>query len=96
MRTPQELSKIQQTDIPDPDAREISRIHKMVHSTNKVCGIGSSPNNQLKHVDHHANKNQAGHEAARNVFTTNNFKLTGQWLSSMNSHLSSNDLGRNR
>ncbi|KAH9454661.1 hypothetical protein Pst134EB_014727 [Puccinia striiformis f. sp. tritici] len=76
MRTPQELSKIQQTDIPDPDAREISRIHKMVHSTNKVCGIGSSPNNQLKHVDHHANKNQAGHEAARNVFTTNNFKLT--------------------
>ncbi|POW11802.1 hypothetical protein PSTT_05044 [Puccinia striiformis] len=36
MGTPQELSKIQKADIPNTNAREISRIHRMVHSTNKA------------------------------------------------------------
>ncbi|KAI7954657.1 hypothetical protein MJO28_005057 [Puccinia striiformis f. sp. tritici] len=50
MGTPQELSKIQKADIPNTNAREISRIHRMVHSTNKARGIGSTARNSAKRV----------------------------------------------
>ncbi|POW00409.1 hypothetical protein PSHT_13042 [Puccinia striiformis] len=41
---------IQKADIPNTDAREISRIHRMVHSTNKARGIGSTARNSAKRV----------------------------------------------